>query len=251
MPVTSMPGPISLDQLSLFAGVSKDRLTLLASRAEVEVYAPNEVIYRTGDACDGLYLVSEGGVLLRNETRGEPVDRVLDVAAGDLFGETEVMESGARRFTARAFGATKVVWIPTEPLLELLRDQPMVETSLRMLSIRRQTSRARARLAPSNRREPRIWLDQDVVIKTDRGESHRVRLVDLSTGGACIAQPPITWKIGDPVVFTLSLAGRADLLSVRGIVRWRANGAVGISFESHGSGHRRRIESVLQTLLSA
>lgn len=219
-------------------------------RTKEKTCAPNEVIYRTGDPCDGLYLVSEGGVLLRNETRGEPVDRVLDVAAGDLFGETEVMESVPRRFTARAFGASKVVWIPTEPLRELLRDHPMVETSLRMLSVRRQTSRARARLAPSNRREPRIWVDRDVVIKTDRGESHRVRLVDLSNGGACIAQPPTVWKVGDPVVFSLGLPGRADLLSVRGIVRWRANGTVGISFESLGSGHRRRIESVLQTLLS-
>ncbi|HKV09600.1 MAG TPA: cyclic nucleotide-binding domain-containing protein [Thermoanaerobaculia bacterium] len=239
-----------VENLPVFAGVSKDRLHLLASRAEPETCHAHQVIYRTGEPCDGLYVVAEGGVLLRNETPGQPVDRVLDVAAGEVFGESEVMDGAARHFTARAFGTATVVWIPLEPLQELLRENSMAETLLRMLAVRRQTSRARARLAPSNRREPRIWVDRDVVIKTGRGESHRVRLIDLSNGGACIGQPPTSWKAGDPVVFTLGLPGRADLLSVRGIVRWRANSTVGISFEAAGSGHRRRIESVLQALVS-
>lgn len=245
-----MPAREIVENLPVFAGVSKDRLHLLASRAELETYHANQVIYRTGEPCDGLYVVSDGGVLLRNETPGEPVDRVLDVAAGEVFGESEVMDGGARRFTARAFGPATVARIPLEPLQELLRENPMTETLVRMLAVRRQTSRARARLAPSNRKEPRIWVDRDVVIKTDRGESHRVRLIDLSNGGACIGQPPAIWKVGDPVVFSLGLPGRADLLSVRGIVRWRASSTVGISFESVGTGHRRRIESVLQTLVS-
>lgn len=245
-----MPAKKAVENLPFLAGVSKERLNLLASKAEEETCLANQVIYRTGEPCDGLYVVSEGGVLLRNEMPGEPIDRVLDVTAGEVFGESEVMDGSARRLTARAFGAAAVVRIPLEPLQELLRDHPMAETLMRMLTVRRQTSRARARLAPSDRKEPRIWVDRDVVIKMDRGESHRVRLVDLSNGGACIAQPPTAWKVGDPLVFTLGLPGRADLLSVRGIVRWRANGAVGISFESVGASHRRRIEHVLQTLVS-
>ncbi|HYO13905.1 MAG TPA: cyclic nucleotide-binding domain-containing protein [Thermoanaerobaculia bacterium] len=68
---------------------------------ESETYPPNQVIYRTGDPCDGLYVVTAGGVLLRNETPGRPIDRVLDVGTGELFGETEIVEGTPRRFTAR------------------------------------------------------------------------------------------------------------------------------------------------------
>ena len=79
----------SLANLSIFSGVSKDRLARFSSGLQEESYDPNEVIYRTGDTCDGLYVVTTGGVLLRNETPGKPVDRVLDVSPGELFGEMD------------------------------------------------------------------------------------------------------------------------------------------------------------------
>lgn len=244
-----MPANVSLDSLPVFAGIGRDRLVRLASGLESETYPPNEVIYRTGDPCDGLYVVTGGGVLLRNETPGRPIDRVLDVATGELFGETEIVEGTPRRFTARALGSASVAWIPMESLRELMREHPLVETGLRTLAVRRQTSRARALLAPSNRKEPRIWVNRDVVVRMDRGASYRVRLVDLSNGGACISMAPTDWDVDAPLVFSLGLTGQPDLLRVRGIVRWRRNGAVGISFESLGPGHRRRIEHALEALV--
>ena len=244
-----MSSNVSLESFPVLAGVGKARLARLAAGLESEVYSPNEIIYRTGDPSDGLYAVLAGGVLLRNETPGKPIDRVLDVAAGEFFGETEMIEGTPRRFTARALGTATVAWIPLEALGELMREHPLVETGLRTLAVRRQTSRARALLAPSNRKEPRIWVNRDVVIETDRGESYRVRLVDLSNGGACIGMAPTGWAVGTPLVFSLGLTGRPGLLRVRGIVRWSRNGTVGISFESPGPGHRRRIEQVLEELV--
>jgi CRP-like cAMP-binding protein len=244
-----MPANISLESFPVLAGAGKARLARLAAGLEEEVYRPNEIIYRTGDPCDGLYAVTAGGVLLRNETPGKPVDRVLDVSAGELFGETEMVEGTPRRFTARALGEASVVWIPLDPLRELMREHPLVETGLRTLAVRRQTSRARALLAPSNRREPRIWVNREVAVETDRGACYRVRLVDLSNGGACIAMAPTDWNLHTPLVFSLGLSGRPGLLRVRGIVRWCRNDAVGISFESPGPGHRRRIEHVLEELV--
>lgn len=244
-----MPANVGLDSLPVFAGVEKDRLARLAAGLEEEVYQPNEVIYRTGDPCDGLYVVTAGGVLLRNETPGKPIDRVLDVGTGELFGETEMVEGTPRRFSARALGAASVVWIPLDALRELMREHPLVETGLRTLAVRRQSSRARALLAPSNRREPRIWVNREVAIEMDRGARYRVRLVDLSNGGACIAMAPTDWNLHVPLVFSLGLSGQPGLLRVRGIVRWRRNDAVGISFESPGPGHRRRIEHALESLV--
>lgn len=242
------PASSSLENLSIFSGVSKDRLARFSSGLKEEVYDSNEVIYRTGDSCDGLYVVTAGGVLLRNETPGQPIDRVLDVALGEVFGEMEVMENAPRRFTARALGPSGVVWLPLDSLRELMREHPIVETVLRTLAVRRQTSRARALLAPSNRREPRIWVNRDVVVQTDREQSHRVRLVDLSNGGACISGAPPEWKMDEPVIFSLGAGSHPDLLQVRGFVRWRRESTVGISFDSPGPGHRRRVEQALREL---
>jgi CRP-like cAMP-binding protein len=241
----------AIENLSIFSGVSKDRLARLSSGLKQESYDPNEIIYRTGDSCDGLYVVASGGVLLRNETPGKPVDRVLDVSAGEVFGETEVVETSPRRFTARALGSASVVWLPMDELRELMREQPFVETMLRTLAVRRQTSRARALLAPSNRKEPRIWVNRDVVIQTDGARSCRVRLVDLSNGGACISGAPAEWKPDEPVIFSLGTVSRADLLQVRGIVRWRRDSSVGVSFDAPGPGHRRRVEQTLRELTSS
>ena len=85
------PVSSSLEHLSIFSGVSKDRLARFSSGLKEEVYDPNEVIYRTGDSCDGLYVVTAGAVLLRNETPGQPIDRVLDVALGEVFGEMSLI----------------------------------------------------------------------------------------------------------------------------------------------------------------
>jgi hypothetical protein len=105
-------------------------------------------------------------------------------------------------------------------------------------------------LAPHSRREPRIWVDRDVWITTGpRGESYRVRLVDLSNGGACISRAPADWTAGKELSFTLGTLEKPGLLQVRGIVRWRNESSVGIAFEDTGVAHRRRIEQALRELV--
>jgi CRP-like cAMP-binding protein len=243
-----MPGKVLLTDLPVFQGVSKDRLQRLGASLKERTCRPGEIVYRTGEPCDGLYVVEGGGVMLRSETPGKPLERVLDVLAGEVFGELEVVEGSKRRHTARALGQTSILSIPLKDLRELLREQPLVETFLRTLSVRRQSSRARALLARQSRREPRIWVDRDVVVKTGRGESHRVRLLNLSTGGACIASAPVSWKVDQPLIFTLAGNG-GDLLAARTIIRWRQDAAVGISFEGIGPQHRRRVEQALRQLV--
>lgn len=243
-----MPISIPLGDLSVFSGVSKDRLAKLAESLAEEDYHPNELIYRTGDPCDGLYVITAGSVQLRNETPGQPIERILEMAKGEVFGEAEVVEGRPRRFTARAMEPTTLAWIPLDRVKELVAEQRIVETFLRTLAVRRQTSRARAMLAPNSRREPRIWVNREVLIQEQDGGSHRVRLVDLSLGGACLALVPGDWQVDQPLVFSLGLPDKPNLLEVRGSVRWRRDGAVGISFDLVGTGHRRRIEQALQEL---
>lgn len=244
----------SLDGLSVFAGVSPERLARLAAVCEEKSVSANQVVFRRGERCDGLWAVSAGGVLVRTETPGKPIERVLDLGPGEVFGEAEILDDAPRRLTARALDATTLVRIPLAPLRELMREQPAVETSLRTLAIRRQTARVRAMLAPSSRREPRIWVDKDVLMTVQgqggtRGESHRVRLLDLSNSGACILRAPSDWKKGQELSFSLGTLERPAMLQVRGTVQWRHETAVGIAFTDAGPVLRKKIEQALRELV--
>lgn len=243
---------IQLDAFAVFAGVSPERLARLAARCEETSFSGNQLVFRRGDRCDALWAVSSGGVLLRTEIPGKAIDRLLDIGPGEVFGETEVLEDSPCQLTARALGTSTLIRIPQEPLRELLREHPAVETHLRMLGVRRRSARVRAMLAPHSRREPRIWVDRDVWIATGpRGESCRVRLIDLSNSGACIARAPADWTAGETLSFTLGTLEKPGLLQVRGIVRWRNEATVGIAFEDTGPALRRKIEQALRELVPA
>lgn len=243
MPVTN------LEVVPVFAGVTPERLARLGSHVQEKSLSANQVVFRRGDRCDGLYWISTGAVQLRTENPGQPIDRLLDLGPGEVFGEAEVLEDNPRRLTARVLGPTTLLLIPVAPLRELLRDHSAVETHLRMLGVRRQSARVRAMLAPSSRREPRIWVDRDVWVTTGhRNDSHRVRLVDLSNGGACISRAPADWTTGELLSFSLGTLENPTLLQLRAVVRWRRESAVGLAFEAPGPTLRRRIEQALREL---
>jgi CRP-like cAMP-binding protein len=242
-----MPEP-SLRGLTVFEGVGDERLARLAAHLRERSYRPNEVVYRNGDPCDGLYIIAQGAILLRTEVPGQPIDRVFDLGAGEIFGEEE-LGGKPRALAARALGATTLWHLPLEPLRDLLREHPFVETLLRALGVRRRTSRLRARLAPASRREPRIWVDRPVLVTVDGGERVGVRLEDLSPGGACFSAVPASWTVGRQLSLTLGIAGRPDLLQARGTVRWHDNGSAGLQFDPGGPGWKRLVELALRELV--
>jgi CRP-like cAMP-binding protein len=244
--LTNMPEP-SLRGLPVFAGVEEERLDRLAAHLRERTCRANEVVYRNGDPCDGLYIVVHGAILLRTEVPGQPIDRVFDLGAGEIFGEEE-LDGKPRALAARALGATALWHLPLEPLRELFREHPFVETLLRALGVRRRSSRLRARLAPSSRREPRIWVDRPVMVAVG-GERVGVRLEDLSPGGACFSAVPESWTPGRRLDLSLGIAGRPDLLQAQGTVRWHENGSAGLEFEPGGPAWKRRVEQALRELV--
>jgi CRP-like cAMP-binding protein len=240
---------LRLRGLPVFEGVGEERLARLEAHLVERTCRANEVVYRNGDPCDGLYIVVQGGILLRTEVPGKPIDRVFDLGPGEVFGEEEAAGGTPRNLAARALGPTRLWHVPLAPLRELLRDHPFMETLLRAHGVRRRTSRLRARLAPSSRREPRIWIDRPVVVTVDGVERAAVRLEDLSPGGACFTATPETWIAGRRLTFALGLAGGPELLRAHGTVRWRHEGAVGIEIEPGGPAWKRKVEQALRALV--
>lgn len=231
----------------MFRGLGEERLARLECRLEEKHFGPNEIIFRQGDPCDGLYVVARGGVVIRSETPGRPIERLRDLQPGEVFGETAALLETPRRFAARTVGETIVWKIPQEHVRELVSD-PAVEPVLPSWMTRRRPTRRQTFASPWTRKEPRIWVDREVQLILDHGERIRVRLENLSGGGACLLAAPDGWRVSQRLGFSLGVDGKTDLLRVRGTVRWRHEDSVGVAFEGDGPAHRRRIAAALRVL---
>jgi hypothetical protein len=188
-------------------------------------------------------------VILRAERPGEPIERIVDLGPGEVFGEMEALNGQEREFTVRTLGETTLVRLPTESVREFIAGHPLGEALLRMVGTRRRTGQLRSRIAPQSRREPRIWVDRPVGLILGGGARVPARLVDLSGGGACLANVPEDWTPGRKVAFTLGIERRHELLRARAEVRWRRERTVGVAFEGVGPGFRRNVEEALKALV--
>jgi CRP-like cAMP-binding protein len=236
--------------LPLFAGVDAARLQRLEARVEALSCHPHEIVYRSGDPCDGLYVVEQGAVLFRAERLGRPVERLRELGAGEIFGEKEVLDGTPREITVRSLGETVLLCIPVEPLRELLAEQPFLETVLRTLAIRHRSAQVRATLAPSSRREPRIWVDREVILTLATGEKVKVRLEDLSASGACLSGVPAWLRETSRFSFSLAIDGHPELLWASAEIRWRHLDSIGVAFDAPGPALRRSVEQALRTLVT-
>jgi CRP-like cAMP-binding protein len=238
-----------LKKVAAFEGLPDEWLAELEATAEERSFAPNTIVFRKDEECDGLYVVSKGGVVVRNEVIGQPIERVRALGPGDVFGEIEALDGSPRQFSARTLGATVAYRLPEESLLEILKRHPEIEINLRAPVPRRRTARMNALMAPASRMEQRIWVDQDVCLTLEDGEQFGLRLENLSSGGACLSPAPDSWRIRKPLRFVMGTEDKPELLRVTGAVRWRLGECVGISFDGAGPALRRRVQEVLRLLL--
>ncbi len=243
--------PDFLRGLPIFEKVPDEWLAQLAASVEEKSLGPNSIVFRKDDPCDGLYVVSRGGVVVRNEVVGQPIERVRDLGPGDVFGEAEALDGMPRQHSARTLGPTTLYKIPEEALLNFLRSHPDVELTLRAPVVRRKTAKMRALLAPASRKEPRIWVDRDVLLTLDGGEQLTMRLENLSTGGACLSFAPDGWRVTHILSFAMGVESNPELLRVSGWVRWRLGHTVGVAFDGAGPALRRRIQQALRELVPA
>ena len=126
VPLTDDQKAAALARLPLFAGISAESMSRLASVAGEQEFAAGAFIVRQGQVGTGLYLIVDGSV---NVVRGAG-DVVATLKPGDFFGELSVVDQQPRNANVQASEPTTVLAIASWDLLSLLEHDPALALNM-------------------------------------------------------------------------------------------------------------------------
>lgn len=111
---------------SLLRSVPVADLRRLADEVIVRHYAAQEVIFRTGDDGELLYIISSGSVAIEQDTQLGSVVRVAELGPGSHFGEIALFNDEPRPATALAIIATTTLTLARESFRRLGARHPQI-----------------------------------------------------------------------------------------------------------------------------
>jgi ATP-binding cassette subfamily B protein len=119
-----------LRRVPLFADLPAVGLAAIASRLELERYAPGDVIIQQGDLGDKLYLIERGQVEVtaHHETGGE--QHLNTLHEGDYFGEIALLLDIPRTASVHALGPVQLLTLSKADFRQLVEHLPEVAQRL-------------------------------------------------------------------------------------------------------------------------
>jgi len=109
----------SLRNCSCFSVLSDEELAAIRDQSHLRHFKLGQVVFRQGDAGDGLYVVHSGKVRVLHEERSDetPLNTLF---AGDHFGELSLVSDEPRSATIRSAADSTLIQIPAEAVKNLL-----------------------------------------------------------------------------------------------------------------------------------
>lgn len=135
--------PISAEQLTAslpgLETISGRAVAKIAQASSVRAFRPKQILFRAGDAADGLYLVLSGRVLVLRAT-GARQQVLHSESAGGVLGEIPVFGSIPFPATAVALEHTRCAHIPIVVIQRLVEAEPtFAQFALRRMATRAQS----------------------------------------------------------------------------------------------------------------
>lgn len=113
-------------QVALFAGLSEDKLRLMAFGAERRRIVEGQTLFREGASADCGYVVAAGSFRLSSTARDGSVQDEGTANAGTLLSELAMISVIERKFTATAAEDSEVIRINRPLFRRMLEEYPDV-----------------------------------------------------------------------------------------------------------------------------
>ncbi|MCL4279832.1 MAG: cyclic nucleotide-binding domain-containing protein, partial [Ignavibacteriaceae bacterium] len=125
MPITRTTRDIRTNKL--FTGVKESVLNTFFDQKELKEAREGEIIYRTGDQSNSLYLIVKGEARVKFPSHSYISNKILN----DFFGEKEINDDTKRISTAMAFTRLLYYKIEKPILYSIFKKSPSVEDNFR------------------------------------------------------------------------------------------------------------------------
>lgn len=113
------------ERVALFAGMSDEHLTDIATSSSVTPFKTGQTILFKGVTVDALHVVCTGSVGVWIKPPNQPIVEVAVLSSGDVFGETSIFENGTAGATIKAKeDNTYILVIPQDAFRKVLADSP-------------------------------------------------------------------------------------------------------------------------------
>jgi CRP-like cAMP-binding protein len=137
----------TLKKLDFFAGLPETLVWHLARAVERRELATDERLFEEGQPRDLLTIILSGRLAIEHDASGQPL-QIASLGAGEVIGESILLEDGEHSSTGRALEPTEVLFFRKTPLMKLLKDQPALYAALlgraaRIMSARIRNANAR------------------------------------------------------------------------------------------------------------
>jgi CRP-like cAMP-binding protein/anti-anti-sigma regulatory factor len=122
---------IAPQESSLFDGLDAAQSAMVLSRMRPRRLAAGELLFKEGDAPDGLYVLTRGSITL--EAGSGPAhrrQRFASFCAGLMLGETAMLDGGARSAGATADADAELLQLTQQGLDAIGREQPALAAQL-------------------------------------------------------------------------------------------------------------------------
>jgi CRP-like cAMP-binding protein/thioredoxin reductase/Fe-S-cluster-containing hydrogenase component 2 len=112
-------------RVPLLAAADEQQLRETFLSARVREYRDGEIIIRQNDYTNDFLIIADGRVeLWKKPEKATTEVKIVELTAGNFFGEMSLISGRRRTATARAVGATRIVEIPRKAILKLLGAAP-------------------------------------------------------------------------------------------------------------------------------
>jgi thioredoxin reductase (NADPH) len=128
-----------------FPAEPKEAAAEAASKAELLVFAPGDLVLREGDPADRFYMVIKGQA--EATQRGPDGSQVVinRIGPGDYFGEIGLLNDAPRKATVRATTSLEVMALDRETFASLMKSSQATEDEVRRVAAQRTQAVARPR----------------------------------------------------------------------------------------------------------
>ncbi|WDE06875.1 Crp/Fnr family transcriptional regulator [Thalassomonas viridans] len=111
-------------------GLAPNIQELITNSLNSKHFNDGQFIHHTGDAADGVYLITAGGVRINKLHKDGKELRIIDLDANEWFGFIGCFGSGSRPNDAVAIGSTHIRHLPQKRLDDIIAKHPAVTVNI-------------------------------------------------------------------------------------------------------------------------